>query len=85
MNLKNVMYGAISFFFIIASFCAISIANTYSKNREVVEIDYGHFVYKAPVGSAYEAASLFHKMGYDYQRAEERVDKAELLRYEAEH
>lgn len=84
MNLKNVMYGTISLFFLVASLCAVSIACTYSSSKRTVEIDYGGIIYRESVSSTYEAARLFHKMGYDYQRAEEKVDETEQRRYRLE-
>lgn len=87
MNLKTIMYGATTLLSIVLTVCAISITSAYcrSKKTATVEIDYGSFVYREPVDGTYDAAYKFHKLGYDYQRAEERVDKSEQMRYELEH
>lgn len=86
MNLKNIMYGAIILLSVVLAVCAISITSAYcrSKKTATVEIDYGNFTYREPVDGTYDAACKFHKLGYDYQRAEERVDKNEQMRYELE-
>lgn len=86
MNLKNIMYGAASILFVALTICAISITIAYcrSKKTATVEIDYGSFIYREPVDGTYEAAYKFHKLGYNYQRAEERVTESERLRDELE-
>ena len=86
MNMKNIMYGAASVLAIVLTICAISITSAYcrSKKTATVEIDYGSFIYREPVDGTYDAAYKFHKLVYDYQRAEERVDKSEQMRYELE-